>query len=117
VELVADRASVQTDGGDMAFVTARIVDKDGNLCPRADHSLSFAVDGPGIIAGLCNGDATSLESFKGSRMKAFNGMCVLYLQSAVGEMPDSISVTASADGLADGAVSLEAITSPCGWKR
>lgn len=101
IELVADRASVQADGEDMAFVTARVIDKEGNLCPRAANAISFQIEGPGEIAALCNGDATSLESFKGSQMKAFNGMCVLYLQSAGCEQ-GAITVTASAEGLADG---------------
>ena len=89
------------------FVTVKIVDKDGNLCPRADNSLSFSIDGPAKIAGLCNGDATSLESFKGTEMKAFNGMCILYLGSDDADASD-ITVTVSADGLADSTVELKA---------
>jgi beta-galactosidase len=101
IELVADRAGVRADGEDMAFLTARILDSEGALCPRAANAISFQVKGPGEIAGLCNGDATSLESFKGRRMKAFNGLCVLYLQSVDGES-GRIEVTASSDGLAEG---------------
>jgi len=98
IELVSDRPSVKTDGDDMAFVTVRIVDKDGNLCPRADSSLSYAIDGPGTIAGLCNGNAASLESFKGTRMKAYNGLCVLYLGTVDGQAGD-VTVTVSAESL------------------
>lgn len=108
IELVSDRDTIKSDGDDMAFITARIVDKDGNLCPRADHSLSFAVDGPARIEGLCNGDATSLESFKGTEMKAFNGMCVIYLGSS-GEETGDIEITASADGLTETTATLTAL--------
>ena len=93
----------------MAFITARVVDKDGNLCPRAYNSMSFFVDGPATIAGLCNGDATSLESFKGTQMKAFNGMSVLYLESSKG-LVGEITVSASADGLTTGIARLNAMT-------
>jgi beta-galactosidase len=105
IELVTDRTSLQADGDDMAFVTARIVDANGTLCPRADHPLAFTVQGPAQIAGLCNGDATSLESFKGSTMQAFNGLCVLYLQAntEAGE----VTVKVSAEGVQDGSLLLQ----------
>ena len=34
IKLVPDRATIQADGDDLSFVTVRIEDKDGNLCPR-----------------------------------------------------------------------------------
>lgn len=107
IDLQTDRPALSADGDSMAFVTVRVVDRDGNLCPRADDSLSFKVEGPAEIAGLCNGDATSLESFQGDSMKAFNGMCVVYLRSVEGKT-GSITLTVSADGLGDGAVELTA---------
>ena len=100
------RESLQADGDDMAFITARIVDADGNLCPRAAHPLTFAIDGPARIVGLCNGDATSLESFKGNSMQAFNGLCVLYLRTLDGSA-GHITVTAKADELMHGTVALQ----------
>jgi beta-galactosidase len=107
IDLQTDRPALSADGDSMAFVTLRVVDGDGNLCPRADDSLSFKVEGPAEIAGLCNGDATSLESFQGDSMKAFNGMCVVYLRS-VERKTGPITLTASADGLGDGVVELTA---------
>ncbi|MBT3294859.1 MAG: glycoside hydrolase family 2 protein [Verrucomicrobia bacterium] len=106
IELISDRESLQADGDDMAFITARIVDADGNLCPRAAHPLTFAIDGPARIVGLCNGDATSLESFKGNSMQAFNGLCVLYLRTLDGSA-GHITVTAKADELMHGTVALQ----------
>jgi beta-galactosidase len=108
IEMIADRAVVQADGEDMAFVTLRVLDADGNLCPRADNSISYTVDGPAQIAGLCNGDATSLESFKGTQMKTFNGKCAVYLQSREGET-GKVTLTAISDGLVAGEVEIEAI--------
>lgn len=35
--LVADRETIAADGRDLAFVTVKVVDKDGNLCPDAQH--------------------------------------------------------------------------------
>jgi beta-galactosidase len=107
LELVADRSAISPDGDDMAFVTVRVVDENGVLCPRADHSISYAVDGPAEIAGLCNGDATSLESFKGTQMKVFNGMAVVYLRSVDGRSGE-ITLKAEADGLDAATVQIDA---------
>jgi len=76
----------------MAFVTVRVVDKDGNLCPDADTQLKFAVSGKPAVKGdkgqyvarfnsCCNGDATSLEVFTAPTMKAFHGELVVVVEA------------------------------------
>src|SRR5207248_10181525 len=37
IVLTPDRNAIHGDGDDLSFVTARIEDKDGNLCPMADN--------------------------------------------------------------------------------
>ncbi len=107
IDLVPDRNSLAADGDDMAFVTARIVDERGTLCPRADNRIVFGIEGPATVEAVCNGDATSLESFKSSHMKAFNGMCVAYLRST-GAGAGEVTLSAAADRLAGSAVALRA---------
>ena len=51
VKLTADRATIQADGKDLSFLTVRIEDAKGNLCPSADNLVQFAVTGAGEIAG------------------------------------------------------------------
>jgi beta-galactosidase len=46
IELVTDCSSLQADGKDLAYVTLRIVDKDGNLCPNDGRLVSFKVKVP-----------------------------------------------------------------------
>jgi beta-galactosidase len=79
--LEADRRTIQANGRDLSFVTVKVVDKDGNLVPDAANNIQFTVSGAGFIAGVDNGDQTSLESFKASARKAFNGLCLAVLQS------------------------------------
>ena len=45
IELVADRSQIKADGKDLSFVTVKVVDKDGNLCPLADNEIKFKVKG------------------------------------------------------------------------
>lgn len=40
LEVVADRTALSADGKDLAYITVRVVDKDGNLCPADDRLVS-----------------------------------------------------------------------------
>ena len=79
---------LKADGEDMAFVSVRVVDKDGNFCPKASHQLVMKVTGEGKFRGVCNGDQTSLEVFTNPTMKLFNGELVVGVQTTktAGEM-------------------------------
>ncbi|MBQ0049105.1 MAG: DUF4982 domain-containing protein [Bacteroidales bacterium] len=92
IELKADRTSMPvtptdsigrpTDCPSLIFVTARIVDKDGNLCPNADTQLHFEVKGNSArFHSACNGDATSIETFTQPTMRAFHGELVIVVES------------------------------------
>ena len=69
-------------GDDMAFITVSLTDVDGTLIPQADDQLTFEVSGAGTFQAVCNGDATSLESFTEPTMKLFNGQLVVIVRSA-----------------------------------
>ena len=56
IELIADRSQIKADGKDLSFVTVRVVDKDGNLCPLADNTISFKVKGAGTYRAGANGN-------------------------------------------------------------
>ena len=45
IELIPDRNLIKSDGEDMVFVTVRIVDKEGNLCPNSDNLIEFEIEG------------------------------------------------------------------------
>ena len=97
IELVANRSTIKADGKDLSFVTVKVVDKDGNLCPHADNQISFRVKGKGTYRAGANGDPTSLESFQTPRMKVFNGMMTAIVQST--EEAGTITLEATAKGL------------------
>lgn len=97
IRLTPDRSTIHADGRDLSFVTVEILDKDGNLCPNAENDVTFALDGPGFIAGVDNGSPISLERFKDNHRKAFYGKCLVVIQNN-GEN-GSVKVTATADGL------------------
>ena len=75
VTLKPDRATIHADGEDLSFVTVTIADKSGLMVPRSKNLVKFQIEGPGEIAAVDNGDATSFEPFQASERKAFNGLC------------------------------------------
>lgn len=42
------------NGSDAFVITATVVDRDGNWCPRADNTLTFAIDGEASYKGSYN---------------------------------------------------------------
>lgn len=105
IKLSPDRAQIKADGQDLSFVTVRIEDKDGNLCPLADNLVKFKVDGAGTIAAVDNGNAATTEPFQADHRKAFSGMALLIVRSTAGE-PGRIHVEAASDGLQSATVEL-----------
>ncbi len=98
IRLTPDRTTIAADGSDLSFVTVRIEDKDGNLCPTSDNLVRFKVEGAGRIAAVDNGNAASVEPFQADYRKAFRGMCLLIVGSRRGQA-GRIQVTASSEGL------------------
>jgi beta-galactosidase len=97
IQLDADRKNIHADGRDLSYVTATIVDKQGNPCPTASNRLYFEVKGSGTYRAACNGDATSLEVFHAPAMKAFNGKLVVLVQSTT--LAGDMELIVTGDGL------------------
>ena len=105
IVLEADRNQLAADGVDLAYVTVRIVDKDGNLCPLADNQVSFEVTGAGSFRAAANGDATCLVPFQSSQMPAFSGQLTAIVQA--GSTQGTATLTARADGLQSAEIKLK----------
>ena len=81
-KLKAQTSTLSPSGDDLAFITVSLTDAEGILIPDASDQLSFEVSGAGSFEAVCNGDATSLESFKQPTMKLFNGQLVVIVRGA-----------------------------------
>ena len=81
IRLLSDQATLRADGQDLAYVTVRVEDARGNLCPEATNQLRFAVSGAGQFRAVANGNAASLEPFQEPRMKVFQGQLVVLVQA------------------------------------
>jgi beta-galactosidase len=105
LELIADRSKFKADGKDLSFVTIKVLDKDGNLIPNADHLINFKLEGEGEITAVDNGSPISHEFFKANHRKAFNGLALAIIKA--GTEASKLSLTASAEGLQSDTITLE----------
>ena len=62
---------------ELCYMMVKVVDKDGNLCPKANNLISY--EGEGFVAAA-NGDAACLDSFVEPKMHAFAGQCTFILK-------------------------------------
>ena len=99
-------ATLRADNDDMAFFVVSAVDKDGNLCPEANHQININVSGAADFKGICNGDATSFEVFTKPTMQLFKGQLVVGIQSN-GQRGKAV-IKASSPGLIDGSATIKA---------
>ncbi|HEY4154537.1 MAG TPA: glycoside hydrolase family 2 TIM barrel-domain containing protein, partial [Puia sp.] len=106
IELLADKKTLRADGTDLDFITVKVLDKDGNLVPDADQLIRFNVSDNASIAGVDNGNEVDLDSFKAKERKAFNGMCLVVVQSK--KMKGEIKVKATGEGLSPATINLMA---------
>ena len=106
IELEADRQTIKADGRDLSFITVKVVDKDGNLCPDAQHLIKYSVKGEGFYRAGANGNSVSLELFHEPRMQVFNGMMTAIVQT--NGKPGDIILTATGKGLKVGKIVIKA---------
>ncbi|HUE36510.1 MAG TPA: glycoside hydrolase family 2 TIM barrel-domain containing protein, partial [Candidatus Acidoferrum sp.] len=102
VELEPDRTLVNADGESLSIINVSIRDLPGHVVPTATNLVYFAIQGPGKIIGVGNGDPSCHEpdqypSQTGWQRSAFNGLAQVIVQST--KIPGEITVTATADGL------------------
>jgi len=100
IVLKPDRDAIFGNGEDLSCVTVEIQDAQGRAVPTASNEVIFAIDGPGRLIGVGNGDPSCHESDKGAKRSAFNGLCMAFVQSHKAE--GEIHVAATSPGLASG---------------
>ncbi|UOQ53961.1 beta-galactosidase GalB [Hymenobacter cellulosivorans] len=105
IRLVTDRSSLAADGQDLAYVTVRVEDAQGNLCPEAANEVQFKVSGAGKFRAAANGNAASLELFHEPHMKAFQGQLVAVVQAT--DKAGAVQLQATSKGLKSAAVTIQ----------
>jgi beta-galactosidase len=92
-----DRQQILADGQDVSLVEVQVLDQEGRIVPVADNEIVFQLAGPGKVIGVGNGDPSSHEPDKAHKRRAFNGLCMVIIQSV--KEPGEIRLEASSPGL------------------
>lgn len=93
----ASNSTMRVGGQDLIYVECTIVDENGNEVPTANNMIDFKVSGAATIAGTDNGSNMCHELFKGESHSAFNGKCLVILEST--QKVGDIKLTVSSKGL------------------
>ncbi len=101
IALIPEKTSIQKD--ELSFVRVQILDKDGNLCPNAQHKISFTVSGVGEYVVADNGSQTSIRSFSDTECPVFYGQCIAVLR---GKQSGVMQLKATGIGLEQGIASI-----------
>lgn len=97
IKLTPEKDKMIADRQDLCFITVEIVDKNGKLVPYADNMVEFEINGEGQLAGVGNGNPTSLESYQQSYRKAYEGRCLIVIKST--DENGIVEVVAKSKGL------------------
>ncbi|MGN6424346.1 MAG: beta-galactosidase GalA [Asticcacaulis sp.] len=81
LSLSCDHDVLRADGQDVALIRVEALDGKDIPAPTASDLIRFAVNGPGDIVGVGNGDPTSLEADKASERRLFNGLAQVIIRT------------------------------------
>jgi beta-galactosidase len=120
ITLTPGTQAIPADGTSLAFIAVEITDRAGVLVPGAGNLVQFSVEGPGMLAGVDNGQQENPQSYQASSVPAFNGRALVIVQSApqgggqgggraAGRPGDRITVTATSPGLRGAQVTLGSV--------
>jgi beta-galactosidase len=107
IKLAGDVKTLAADSRDLVHVEVSVVDASGNVIPSASDQINFEISGPGRIIGVDSGDQNSHESFKSPTRKAFQGRCLVIVQSTA--TPGTISLKAAAAGLTGATITVDSL--------
>lgn len=103
IELSIENKNIVFAENQLSFITARILDKNGNLAPNAGNLLKVKVVGPATVAGMDNGNPADLYPLKDAQHHAYKGMALAIIK---GTKPGNAIITVSGDGLLPATVNI-----------
>ena len=101
----ANTPSLDANGDNLAYLTVRVVDKDGNIVPDDNRLVKFEVRGEGSFEAVSNGDPTCLLPFHKPEMPLFSGALTAIIRA--GNNPGKITFIAKAKGVKSGTITIE----------
>jgi beta-galactosidase len=103
--LTQDKSRLTKDWNDVVYVTAKVVDTNGIVCPNVDKLITFGISESGDIIAVDNGNVNSHESYRGLERTVYNGQCIAIIRAK--STSGQITVTAKSPDLKSGSVMID----------
>lgn len=104
IQLTPDRNTIPADGADLVTVEVVIVDAEGTRVASASHNITFAVEGPGVLAAVDNPDPMDINPVQAAERKAYRGRALAIVRA--GSKPGRLTISATAPGIQAGAATV-----------
>jgi beta-galactosidase len=98
LRLTPDRSTITGDGLDLSFITAEIIDSNGDVVGPANNNITFSITGPGEIVATDNGAPFDFVPFPSQVRSALSGLALAIVRATPGGK-GVITVSATGDGL------------------
>lgn len=80
IKISSDKLYVSRENRDLIYITADMIDNNGNFCANANEMITFSVDN-GEIVGIDNGFSACVERMRGTNSHSvFNGKCLCIIK-------------------------------------
>ncbi|MCF8362667.1 MAG: DUF4982 domain-containing protein [Prolixibacteraceae bacterium] len=107
IQIIADKKVMIANGESCIHLEINVVDKNKKFVPTANNLIHFNIQGPAKIIGVDNGDPLDLSSTKENKRHAFNGKCIVIIQSS--EETGEVNIEAFSEELMSSDVKLNSI--------
>lgn len=105
ITLNTEKTEMSAGPDRLIYVELTLTDADGVRNYSKDTEVSLNIEGPAALVGYASGNPTDCEPFHLLRRKTFRGRALLVLRAS--GQDGTVSVTASAPGLAQGKLSIK----------
>lgn len=90
LKVTPEKTEIQADGSSLAYIDVDILDKNGEFASQARNNIRFTLTGNGEIAGVDNGNASTIDKFQQksvltspttANIDAFSGKALIIVRS------------------------------------
>jgi hypothetical protein len=82
LDVSADKSELNADGMDLAFVTIRLVDQNGNTNMFAKKKISISIEGAANLQGFGSANPTCEGSYQDTQWETYDGKVMAVVRSA-----------------------------------
>ncbi|MDE7407958.1 MAG: DUF4982 domain-containing protein, partial [Muribaculaceae bacterium] len=104
IMLESSRGQLNANGEDLAYITVRVVDKNGVPVPTDSRKVKFEVTGSGRFVATANGDPTCLMPFQNPEMNLFSGAATAIVSA--GTESGAVTLKATAPGVKSAVITI-----------